>query len=122
MCTGFFPLAMCVCDSETEDNWMFFFTRLKALLEPHERVITFISDHGHGLLGAFDKVFLGNPHLYCYHHLQFNLKDKYKGKRRDFALKDILQKNFKVAYSSTEREYYHNLRELQAEGGCEYYK
>ncbi|KAL6180967.1 hypothetical protein ACLB2K_047625 [Fragaria x ananassa] len=70
---GFFPLALCICDSETEDNWFFFFKHLKALLEPQGRVITFISDRGDGLLKAFNQVF---PGCLCidreayYHHLQ----------------------------------------------------
>ncbi|XP_062014176.1 uncharacterized protein LOC133730640 [Rosa rugosa] len=63
---GFFPLAMCVCDSETDANWSFFFKHLKSLLEPHGRVIMFISDRGVGLFSAFDKIFPGNPHLFCY--------------------------------------------------------
>ncbi|XP_004297882.1 PREDICTED: uncharacterized protein LOC101294258 [Fragaria vesca subsp. vesca] len=66
---GFFPLALCFCDSETEENWLFFFKHLKALLEPQGRIITFISDRGVDLLKAFDLIFPGNPHLYCYHYL-----------------------------------------------------
>ncbi|XP_024199871.1 uncharacterized protein LOC112203081 [Rosa chinensis] len=77
---GFYPLAICFCDSETDANWTFFFKHLKSLLEPQGRVITFISDRGVGLLSAFDKVFAGNPHLFCYKHLVANLAGKYRGK------------------------------------------
>ncbi|XP_061997916.1 uncharacterized protein LOC133715427 isoform X3 [Rosa rugosa] len=70
---GFYPLAICFCDSETDANWTFFFKHLKSLLEPQGRVITFISDRGIGLLSAFEKVFPGNPHLFCYKHLVVNL-------------------------------------------------
>ncbi|KAL6184527.1 hypothetical protein ACLB2K_045928 [Fragaria x ananassa] len=83
---GFFPLALCICDSETEDNWFFFFKHLKALLEPQGRVITFINDRGGGLLKAFNQVF------------------------------PVLQKFFKIAYASTERAYYHHLQALRDEG------
>ncbi|KAL6218604.1 hypothetical protein ACLB2K_011814 [Fragaria x ananassa] len=55
----FFHLALCFCDSETEENWLFFFKNLKALLEPQGRIITFISDRGVGLWKAFDLIFPG---------------------------------------------------------------
>nr|XP_011465817.1 PREDICTED: uncharacterized protein LOC105351915 [Fragaria vesca subsp. vesca] len=116
---GLFPLALCICDSETEDNWFFFFKHLKALLEPQGRVITFISDRGGGLLKAFNQVFPGNPHLFCFHHLRYNLTQKYRNKRNVVVLAQVLQKFFKVAYASTERAYYHHLQALRDEGGAE---
>lgn len=112
-----FPLAMCVCDSETEDNWYFFFSHLKKLLVPEERVITFISDRGIGLLNAFDAVFPNNPHLFCYKHLVFNLAKRYSGKVNSVALEKVRSLFFKVAYSSTEKEYSYNLGLLRKEGG-----
>nr|XP_004295029.2 PREDICTED: uncharacterized protein LOC101291507 isoform X1 [Fragaria vesca subsp. vesca] len=107
---GFFPLALCFCDSETEENWLFFFKNLKALLEPQGRIITFISDRGVGLLKAFDLIFPGNPHLYCYHHLRYNLSRKYKNKGGEIVVADVLQKFFKVAYTSTEKSFYFHLK------------
>ncbi|XP_062026302.1 uncharacterized protein LOC133742629 isoform X2 [Rosa rugosa] len=116
---GFYPLAICFCDSETDANWTFFFKHLKSLLEPQGRVITFISDRGVGLLSAFDKVFAGNPHLFCYKHLVANLAGKYRGKGNSKLIEDVKQKFFKVAYSSTEKEYRFNLRLLRAVGGAD---
>ncbi|XP_004309405.1 PREDICTED: uncharacterized protein LOC101302999, partial [Fragaria vesca subsp. vesca] len=84
----FFHLALCFCDSETEENWLFFFKNLKALLEPQGRIITFISDRGVGLLKAFDLIFPSNPHLYCYHHLRYNLSRKYKNKGGEIVVAD----------------------------------
>ncbi|KAL6189363.1 hypothetical protein ACLB2K_040752 [Fragaria x ananassa] len=115
---GFFPLALCFCDSETEENWLFFFKNLKALLEPQGRIITFISDRGVGLLKAFDLIFPGNPHLYCYHHLRYNLSRKYKNKGGEIVVADVLQKFFKVAYASTEKSFYFHLKNLRDEGGA----
>ncbi|XP_024163788.1 uncharacterized protein LOC112170696 [Rosa chinensis] len=116
---GFYPLAICFCDSETDANWTFFFKHLKSLLQPQGRVITFISDRGVGLLSAFDKVFTGNPHLFCYKHLVANLAGKYRGKGNSKLIEDVKQKFFKVAYSSTEKEYRFNLRLLRAVGGAD---
>ena len=87
------------------------------MLEPQGRTITFISDRGPGLLKAFDHVFPGNPHLYCYHHLTNNLRDKYKG--QGFSVVDEVIKAFQnVAYASTEAQYHHMLRKLVAAGGA----
>lgn len=97
---------------------MFFFNQLKSLLDTQGRVITFISDRGHGLLSAFDIVFPGNPHLYCYHHLTHNLKKRYTGKGHTVVIDDVLSKFMKVAYSSTERQYFHHLRDLREVGGA----
>ncbi|XP_024163994.1 uncharacterized protein LOC112170964 [Rosa chinensis] len=116
---GFYPLAICFCDSETETNWTFFFKHLKSLLESQGRVITFISDRGTGLLSAFDKVFAGHPHLFCYKHLVANLADKYGDKGNSVMIEEVKKKFFKVAYSSTEKEYRFNLRLLRQEGGAE---
>ncbi|KAL6125947.1 hypothetical protein ACLB2K_073998 [Fragaria x ananassa] len=103
---------------ETEENWLFFFKHLKALLEPHGRIITFISDRGVGLLKAFDLIFPSNPHLYCYHHLRYNLSRKYKNKGGEIVVADVLQKLFKVAYASTEKSFYFHLKHLRDEGGA----
>ncbi|XP_062014113.1 uncharacterized protein LOC133730564 [Rosa rugosa] len=116
---GFYPLAICFCDSETYTNWTFFFKHLKSLLEPQGRVITFISDRDTGLLSAFDKVFAGHPHLFCYKHLVANLAGKYRGKGNSVLIEDVKQKFFKVAYSSTEKEYRFNLHKLREVGGAE---
>ncbi|XP_062012498.1 uncharacterized protein LOC133729036 [Rosa rugosa] len=116
---GFYPLAICFCDSETDANWTFFFNNLKSLLEPQGRVITFISDLGIGLLSAFDKVFAGHPHLFCYKHLVANLAGKYKGKGDSVLIEDVKQKFFKVAYSSIKKEYCFNLQLLREVGGAD---
>ncbi|XP_062020948.1 uncharacterized protein LOC133737407 [Rosa rugosa] len=116
---GFYPLAICFCDSETEANWSFFLNHLKSLLEPQGRVITFISDRGTGLLSAFDRVFPGHPHLFCYKQLVANLAGKYRGKGNSVVIEDVKQNFFKVAYSSTEKKYRFNLHKLREVGGAE---
>ncbi|XP_024200660.1 uncharacterized protein LOC112204003 [Rosa chinensis] len=91
---------------------------IKTLLAPR-RVITFISDRGTGLLSAFNKVFAGNPHLFCYKHLVANLAGKYKGNGNSVLIEDVKQNFFKVAYSSTQKEYRFNLWLLRAVGGAD---
>ncbi|XP_024195907.1 uncharacterized protein LOC112199079 [Rosa chinensis] len=116
---GFFPLTMCVCDSEIDANWSFFFQHLKSLLEPQGRLITSTSDHGVGLLNAFDKIFPGNPHLFCYKHLVHNLMTKYNGKGSSVLKDDVKKKFFELAYSCTEKEYRFHLRDLREVGGAD---
>ena len=84
---GLFPVAICVCDSETDSNWTFFFEHLKILLQG--RLVTFMSDRGTGLLSAFDKVFAGWPHLFCYKHLVSNLMDKFRGRGNAYVWKGL---------------------------------
>ncbi|XP_024164084.1 uncharacterized protein LOC112171080 [Rosa chinensis] len=116
---GFYPLVICFCDFETDANLTFFFKHLKSLLEPQGRAITFISDRGTRLLSAFDKVFVGHPHLFCYKHLVANLAGKYRGKGDSVLIKDVKKKFAKVAYSSTKKEYRFNLWLLREVGGAE---
>ncbi|KAL6217787.1 hypothetical protein ACLB2K_011004 [Fragaria x ananassa] len=82
------------------------------------RIITFISNRGVGLLKTFDLIFPGNPHLYCYHHLRYNLSRKYKNKGGEIVVADVLQKFFKVAYASTEKSFYFHLKNLRDKGGA----
>lgn len=82
-------------------------------------MITFISDRGKGLVKAFDKIFPDNPHLFCYYHLTDNLAARYTGKGSANKRKAVVNAFYECAYSSTEREYYHNLRALRTEGGYE---
>nr|XP_011462169.1 PREDICTED: uncharacterized protein LOC105350877 [Fragaria vesca subsp. vesca] len=73
---------------------------------------------GDTVLQAFDLIFPGNPHLYCYHHLRYNLSRKYKNKGGEIVVADVLQKFFKVAYASTEKSFYFHLKNLRDEGGA----
>lgn len=96
---------------------MYFFSNLKKVTDQHPLTVTFISDRGIGLLSACSTIFPNNPHLYCYHHLVQNLKLRYTGKGSK-KMKDLVMKRFKkCAYSSTEKEFYHNLEDLRIAGG-----
>ncbi|XP_004296164.1 PREDICTED: uncharacterized protein LOC101306805 [Fragaria vesca subsp. vesca] len=112
---GCFPLAMCVCDSETEDNWCFFFRHLKDLLESQGRVVTFMSDRGNGLLGSFSKVLPGHPHLFCYMHLSANLMNRYGGVSATVK-NSVKNKFFELAYASSPTQYRLHLRKLREIG------
>ena len=76
-----------------------------------------MSDRGTGLLSAFDKVFAGWPHLFCYKHLVANLMDKFRGRRNASAREGIRHRFFECAYFSSEKEFLFHLRQLKDEGG-----
>ena len=108
---------MCVCDSETEENWCFFFDNLKSIIEPQGRKITFISDRGAGLLSAFKKVLPEYTQMFCYKHLSENLVGKFTGSCA--ALKNSVRSKFgQLAYSSSDKQYRFHLRELREIGGA----
>ena len=108
---------MAVCDSETDENWMFFFENLKSILEQQGRLVTFISDRGLGLLSAFDRIFPNTPHSFCYKHLVDNLIGRFKGAKNTLFRNNIQTLFMKVAYACNERAYQWNLNNLLAEGG-----
>lgn len=90
---------------------------MKRITDKYDRVITYVSDRGAGLVAAFDKVYPGNPHLFCYFHLKKNLRSRITGKGSNGRAKNVLNAFFLCAYSSTEKEYYYNLKGLRKEGG-----
>ncbi|XP_024178103.2 uncharacterized protein LOC112184036 [Rosa chinensis] len=113
---GFFPFAIAVVDAETDANWNWYFGILKTILDPQGRVITFVSDRQQGLMNSLARVFPESPHSFCLYHLKNNLQNLFKGNNNSALRVTIVDKFYKVAYSSTERQYHYNLRELLDEG------
>ncbi|KAI3988755.1 hypothetical protein MKX01_001527 [Papaver californicum] len=62
---GLMPLGICVCRSETKENWASFLIHLKPGLKGHKISVCFISDKPKGLLEVVPIVFPGHQHRYC---------------------------------------------------------
>ncbi|KAL6227812.1 hypothetical protein ACLB2K_001768 [Fragaria x ananassa] len=92
---------------------------IKDSLESQGRVVTFMSDHGNGLLGSFKKVLLGHPHhLFCQMHLSANLTNRHGG--MSATVKNAVKnKFFELAYASSPVQYRLHLRRLREIGGAE---
>ena len=64
--------------SEDKDNWIWFLSELKKVLEP-EWKLTFIFDRHAGLIEGIRTVFPDHFHAYCLFHMKMSLRDKFKG-------------------------------------------
>ncbi|KAK9279492.1 hypothetical protein L1049_013171 [Liquidambar formosana] len=110
---GLFPLAFAVVDSESKENWRWFFKNLLEVVGD-ERQITFISDRNNGLKSALSKVFPNAYHAYCLHHLKINLRDNVRGHK---SFKDRMVFLFReCAYAPTEYKFQEKLSDLLEEG------
>lgn len=75
-----------------------------------------MSDRGTSLLSAFQKVFAGWPHLFCYKLLVANLIDEYEIEEINVVREEIKHQFFECAYSSSKIEFYFHLVQLRDEG------
>jgi hypothetical protein len=82
-----FPLAFGVVDIEDKDNWLWFLTKLREVLEQHMSIavnkrygFTLLSDRQKGLIDGVSDVFPLTAHGYCLKHLEKNLKTTFKNK------------------------------------------
>lgn len=104
-------------DSESEDNWTWFFENLYQVLAPQGRTVTFISDRNPGLLEGVNRIFPSSPHAYCYFHLVGNLKNKLPVKVVGKYLRErVLNLFMKCAYAPTVEIFYKHLADLEKEG------
>ena len=56
--SGLFPLAVCICEKETQSSWEWFLCNLKIHLKfPSDRNLTFMSDRQKGVIQALQKHF-----------------------------------------------------------------
>ncbi|KAL6226026.1 hypothetical protein ACLB2K_004873 [Fragaria x ananassa] len=74
-----------------------------------------MSDRSNGLLGSFNKVLPGHPHLFCYMHLSTNLMNRYGGVSATVK-NAVKNKFFELAYASSPAQYRLHLRKLREIG------
>ncbi|XP_050216383.1 uncharacterized protein LOC126667453 [Mercurialis annua] len=91
-----YPVAWCVVDSETKENWMWFLSLLADDLPINNSYgWCFMSDRQKGLIPAIETLFPHAEHRFCVRHILCNFRKSYKGK----ALKDLLWACARAPYS-----------------------
>lgn len=80
-----FPLAFGIVDIENDDNWLWFLSNVRSVLETHiptiideDYALTLLSDRQKGLVEAANTVFPHSAHGYCLKHLEANFYKAYK--------------------------------------------
>jgi transposase-like protein len=74
-----YPVAFGVFDAETNDNWIWFMTRLReAIGTPYGLAIC--TDVGQAVMAGVQQVFPSAEHRECMFHLVYNFKKRYSGK------------------------------------------
>ncbi|KAK2644275.1 hypothetical protein Ddye_019470 [Dipteronia dyeriana] len=69
--SGLFPIAVCICEKETQSSWEWFLNNLKIHLKyPSDRNLTFMSDRQKGVIHALQ---------YYARHIYANFRLTYKG-------------------------------------------
>ncbi|KAK9290183.1 hypothetical protein L1049_008349 [Liquidambar formosana] len=102
-----------IIDSETEDNWRWFFENLLEIVGD-DRQITVISDRNNVLKSVLPKVFPTAYYAYCLHHLKINLRDKVRGHK---SYKECIVYLFhECTYAPTKYKFQDKLSDLLLEG------
>ena len=108
-----FPLAYAIVDAENDDNWMWFNTLLRKVIDQHAagylagQTLAFISNRQKGLLESIERAFPNSPHSYCLRHLWDNLYKYFKNKELRAAL-------YEVARSITEEQYNTRINKMRS--------
>eukprot|EP00267_Zea_mays_P029918 XP_008661040.1 uncharacterized protein LOC103640186 [Zea mays] len=74
-----YPVAIGVFDSETNDNWTWFFQRLKEAIG-NPIGLTFCTDYGQEVMKAVSEVYPTTEHRECMWHMVQNFKKRFTGK------------------------------------------
>ncbi|XP_062114778.1 uncharacterized protein LOC133826279 [Humulus lupulus] len=100
-----FPLAFGIGDSENDNAWIWFFTRLKEAIGEREN-LCIVSDRHKSIKNAVEQVYPGVYHGVCLYHLKQNLRTKFRGLHVHAIFEPASR-----AYSA--QEYYSAMAELQ---------
>ncbi|XP_062114125.1 uncharacterized protein LOC133825157 [Humulus lupulus] len=92
-------------DSENDNAWIWFFTRLKEAIGDRED-LCIVSDRHKSIKNAIEQVYPGVYHRVCLYHLKQNLRTKFRGLHVHTIFKTASR-----AYSA--QEYYSAMAELQ---------
>ncbi|KAK4837457.1 hypothetical protein QYF36_005672 [Acer negundo] len=97
--SGIFPIAFCVCESETFESWTWFLKLLsKCLGWDDSKPICYMSDRQKGELKALDNEW---PHVgkrYCFRHMLGNFKSTFKDNKMNGKLWSITRAGSKSKF------------------------
>jgi hypothetical protein len=77
-----YPVAVGIIDSETNENWVWFFERLKEAIGSPPG-LTLCTDYGQAVMHGVSEVYPLAEHRECMYHLVQNFKKRYTGKISD---------------------------------------
>ncbi|XP_004291625.1 PREDICTED: uncharacterized protein LOC101291204 [Fragaria vesca subsp. vesca] len=114
---GYYPFAFAIVDSESDENWSWFFENLAKVLALEGRTITFVSDRNKGLIEGVSNIFPTSHQAFCLDSLKKNLFSIYATSAKFFQerMVDLLMQ---CAYAPTEAAFEFNLKNLKDEGGA----
>ncbi|XP_062017896.1 uncharacterized protein LOC133734288 isoform X1 [Rosa rugosa] len=115
---GYFPFAFAIMDSESDENWSWFFDNLAKVLTPEGRTITFVSDRNKGLIEGISNIFPTSHHAFCLDGLKKNLFSIFPATYAKFFQERIVDLFMRCAYAPTEAAFEFNLKNLKDEGGA----
>ncbi|KAH9655138.1 SWIM-type domain-containing protein [Citrus sinensis] len=103
-----YPLAIGVMDSENNDAWEWFMTKLHGVIGDMPELV-FISDRCTAIKRAVLKVFRSAAHGVCFYHVKGNVKSKFK-------MSKALWDEFEPAFINAAKTYGHEEFKKQLEG------
>lgn len=71
-----YPIAWAVVDSENDNAWIWFLTKLQEIVRDDDDVV-FITDRNQSIKNALGRVYKNARHGYCMWHIKQNLKSRY---------------------------------------------
>ncbi|KAH7860547.1 hypothetical protein Vadar_014757 [Vaccinium darrowii] len=114
---GLFPVAFGIVDSETDDNWLWFLTKLKGILSSRE--LSIITDRHTGLVKHVPEVFSNCYHAYCLEHLKNNLRDRLLGRAPNGFREQVVNLFRDCAHAPTVLAFDNCLKELYEKKGVD---
>lgn len=105
-------------DSESEENWSWFFENLAKVLTAQGRTITLLSDCKKDLAESVSKIFPASRHASCLQYLKqslFSIHSSIYGNSFGDQIVDLF---LKCAYAPTKAAFEFNMRNLKHEGGA----
>ncbi|XP_059654712.1 uncharacterized protein LOC132301479 [Cornus florida] len=104
---GLWPLAYAVVSCENDDDWYWFLSKVKEILDG--RIVTILTDRHPSLISCIRDIFGSQYHSWCLHHLTANCSTSILG-RQSLGLRALGKEQAKklldkIAYARTVDEY-----------------
>ncbi|XP_059658654.1 uncharacterized protein LOC132304976 [Cornus florida] len=114
---GLWPLAYAVVSSENDDDWHWFLSKVKEILDG--RIVTILTDRHPSLISCIRDIFGSQYHSWCLRHLTANFSTSILG-RQSLGLRASGKEHAKklldkIAYARTVDEYENALAAMRVE-------